>query len=111
MFVIVGITVLVVWLVARNRRMEREFERESQRRITEGHLRNLRHNLESGNRFHGMFPCPEADNFRKEVREDLLPLLEAKLHAPNPDLTEIGEQAIWAGQRLVELKAVARNWR
>jgi hypothetical protein len=101
---------LIVWLLVRNRRQEREFARESLRRMAAMRIKELEDKVAGGDRFHNMFPCPEADRFRGGVKADLIPHLAAKLAEPNADLEAICEMATAAVNRLDELRRVARNY-
>lgn len=109
--VVVGLLLLLIgWLLVRNRRQEREFARQSQRRMAAMRIKELDDKVNAGERFHGMFPCPEADCFRGEVKSDLIPHLAARVKDPNADLEQICEMAVAAMARLDELRKVARNY-
>lgn len=109
--VVVGLLLLLIgWLFVRNRRQEREFARQSLRRMAAMRIKELEDKVNAGDRFHGMFPCPEADRYRGEVMADLVPHLAAKMGDPNADFAQICEMSVAAMARLDELRKVARNY-
>lgn len=109
--VVVGLLLFLIgWLFVRNRRQEHEFARQSQRRMAAMRIKELEDKVNAGGRFHSMFPCPEADRFREEVKADLIPHLAAKVDDPAADFEQICEMAVAAMARLDELRKVARNY-
>ncbi len=109
--VVVGLLLLLIgWLYVRNRRQEREFARQSHRRMAAMRIKELADKVNAGDRFHSMFPCPDADRFREEVKTDLIPQLAAKVDDPGADFEQICEMSVAAIARLDELRKVARNY-
>lgn len=108
--IIVLIAAIITLLIFLNRRQQAQIERESRKHMIAGQITALERKLGTTDNFHLMFPCPEADKYRRDVRDDLIPVLKSWLSAEYPDFDNMQEMIASASKKLDELRGIARNY-